>query len=85
MEFPVCFLERLRNPGDIVHKFQPADQVHIDPGRIAHQSDDCLEFTLGNMCTDTLILKPLEQMRLFFCPDAFFQRNNHAGLLLSDL
>ena len=66
MEFAVALLERVGNALYAVHDAEGFDQVHVDPGRIAHKAEYGLIITLGNVDRKPLLLEPFHQLVAFF-------------------
>ena len=84
VEFPVGVFVGLLNPLDVLHDVQGGDEVDVQLGRVAHQSQDGVSLADAGVDDDPLFLEPVDQALQLFAVGVVLQNDNHGGLLLKN-
>ena len=70
VELAVAALERLRHARHGVHDAETADEVHIHACRVAHETENGLIHSLGNVDIEPLTFQPVDELVALILRDA---------------
>ena len=77
MELAVAALERLRDALDGINDAKTGDKVHIDPARVAHETENGLILADGGVDLQSLLLQPVNKLVFLLFGSAVFQNDDH--------
>ena len=77
VKLAVAALERLRNALNGINDAKARDKVHIDPARVAHETEDGLILADGGVDPQSLLLQPVNKLVFLLFGSTVFQNYDH--------
>ncbi|MPM82910.1 hypothetical protein SDC9_129972 [bioreactor metagenome] len=82
VKFAVCVFIRLLHPLDVIHNVKRGDQVDVQLGGVAHQSQNGVGLADAGVDGNALFLEPADEAFQLFAVGIALENDDHDGFLL---